>query len=42
MFKKLKNVTNCKSCVFFIASSEQNIMITAEKNWRERKSVVLI
>ena len=38
----LLNVISFKAHVFFNASNQQNIMITTEKKWRDRKSVPVI
>ena len=40
--KKIENVANSKTCVFFITSNQENIMKPTVKNWQERKSVLLI
>ena len=36
-YKKLENVTNSKTCVFFIASKQENIVITTEKKLTKKK-----
>ena len=38
-YKKLKNVTNSKTYVFFIASKQENIVITTEKKIDEKEKV---
>ena len=37
-YRQLKNVRHSKTYVFFIVSNQENILITTEKNWRERKN----
>ena len=40
--KKVKNVTNCETYFFLLASNQNDITITTEKVLEERKSVHLI
>ena len=39
-YKQLKNVRNSETYVSFIVSNQENIIITTERNWRERKKMV--
>ena len=38
-YRQLKNVRHSKTYLLFIVSNQENILLTTEKNWRERKKL---